>query len=124
MKNLGVIKTITPAGSIIAILNDPTNIPGPKTPVYTENGVRLGLTVRVFGPVKHPYVAIKPASREALIPSILGGRVFFEDKKEDTGSGPRIIKRGGKHPSKHAPKHDARHSRKKGGGYGKKRKNN
>lgn len=60
MRRLGTVLHITPRGSIIVRTQ--------KTPplggiVLNSRAERVGKIVDVFGPVKHPYVSIRPFTR-------------------------------------------------------------
>ncbi|MHA1770929.1 MAG: Gar1/Naf1 family protein [Candidatus Thorarchaeota archaeon] len=65
MRRLGPLLHITTRGSLIVRTSKTPPIGGI---VLTSNAEKIGKIVDVFGPVKEPYVAIRPFKRVAIEP--------------------------------------------------------
>ncbi|MFQ5553492.1 MAG: H/ACA ribonucleoprotein complex subunit GAR1 [Thermoplasmata archaeon] len=76
MKKLGAIKDFSYRGDLLV---KATFAPVPATSVFDARKRPLGRVVRVFGPVRAPYVTVKPAQEPKL--SVLGTGVYIEDSR-------------------------------------------
>ncbi|MFQ6012929.1 MAG: H/ACA ribonucleoprotein complex subunit GAR1 [Thermoplasmata archaeon] len=74
MKRLGTIKDFSYRGDLLVRA---TFAPAPDVGVFDRRKRSLGRVVRVFGPVRAPYVAVKPTKEPKL--SFLGSEVYVED---------------------------------------------
>ena len=59
MKKLGIVKNVIHDGTILLRVSE---TPAPGTKVYDVRGAEVGKVARVFGPVKEPYVSLRPKS--------------------------------------------------------------
>jgi RNA-binding protein len=73
MKRLGKVLHVSKRGSLI-LKTDKTPPMGARSVVVNKNAEKIGTIVDVFGPVKTPYVAVRPLdkkSAEKLVGQIL-----------------------------------------------------
>jgi RNA-binding protein len=78
MRRLGTVLHISNRGSIIVRTEKVLSV-GSKSIVYDKRAQEIGSVVDVFGPVKNPYVAIRPIND--LDPKKLVGQVLYMHKK-------------------------------------------
>jgi RNA-binding protein len=74
MKKLGAIKDFSYRGDILV---KASFAPGPHVAVFDGRKRTVGRVLRVFGPVRAPYVNVRP-SQEPKLP-LLGSKVYVED---------------------------------------------
>ncbi|MFQ5907324.1 MAG: H/ACA ribonucleoprotein complex subunit GAR1 [Thermoplasmata archaeon] len=74
MRKLGAIKDFSYRGDLLVKAGF---APPPDAAVFDARKRTLGRVLRVFGPVRAPYVTVKPA-REPKLP-LLGSEVYVED---------------------------------------------
>ncbi|MFW9845228.1 MAG: H/ACA ribonucleoprotein complex subunit GAR1 [Candidatus Thorarchaeota archaeon] len=73
MKRLGKVLHLSKRGSLI-LKTDKTPPMGDRSSVVNKNAEKIGTIIDVFGPVKTPYVAVRPldkANAEKLVGQIL-----------------------------------------------------
>ena len=65
MKKLGTVKNVIHDGTILlgASGTDVRDIPRQGARVFDSRGVEVGTVSRVFGPVKEPYISLRPTTR-------------------------------------------------------------
>ena len=73
MKKLGIIKDFSYRGDLLV---KATFAPNTGAGVLDRRHRTLGKVVRVFGPVRSPYVTVKPSKQPKL--SLLGSGVYVE----------------------------------------------
>ena len=78
MRRLGKVLHISKRGSII-IRTEKTPPVGTKSIVMDKKAQEVGTIIDVFGPVKHPYVSIKP--NRGYHPQKLVGQILYLYKK-------------------------------------------
>ncbi|MBY8998104.1 MAG: H/ACA RNA-protein complex protein Gar1 [Candidatus Thorarchaeota archaeon] len=78
MRRLGKVLHISKRGSII-LRTDKTPSAGSRSIVLDKKAQEVGIIIDVFGPVKEPYVAVRP--RRGLDPSKLVGQLLYLRKK-------------------------------------------
>ncbi|MFX1559779.1 MAG: H/ACA ribonucleoprotein complex subunit GAR1 [Promethearchaeota archaeon] len=78
MRRLGKVLHISKRGSII-LRTDKTPPVGSKSIVLDKKAQEVGEIIDVFGPVKEPYVAIRP--KRDSTPSKLIGQILYLKKK-------------------------------------------
>ena len=78
MRRLGKVLHISNRGSII-IRTEKTSPVGRQTIVMDKKAQEVGTIIDVFGPVKYPYVAIKP--NRGYDPQKLVGQMLYLYKK-------------------------------------------
>lgn len=78
MRRLGKVLHISKRGSII-LRTDKTPPVGSKSIVMDKKAQEVGEIIDVFGPVKEPYVAIRP--KRDSNPSKLIGQILYLKKK-------------------------------------------
>ena len=78
MRRLGKVLHISKRGSII-LRTDKTPPVGSRSIVLDKKAQKVGEIIDVFGPVKEPYVAIRP--KRDLDPSKLVGQMLYLKKK-------------------------------------------
>ncbi len=76
MRKLGTIKDFSYRGDLLV---QATFAPAPGAGVLDHRKRNLGRVVRVFGPVRAPYVTVKPTKQPKL--SLLGSGVYMEEPK-------------------------------------------
>ncbi|MFQ5918814.1 MAG: H/ACA ribonucleoprotein complex subunit GAR1, partial [Thermoplasmata archaeon] len=76
MKKLGTIKDFSYRGDLVVRA---TFAPPPGARVRDRRKQTLGRVVRVFGPVRAPYVTVKPTKQPKL--RLLGSGVYVEEPK-------------------------------------------
>ncbi len=76
MRKLGIVKDFSYRGDLVV---KATFAPTPGAGVLDHRKRNLGRVVRVFGPVRAPYVTLKPATQPKL--SLLGSGVYVEEPK-------------------------------------------
>lgn len=76
MKKLGIVKDLSYRGDVLVRAS---YAPAQDTEVVDARGRFLGRVKRVFGPVKAPFVAVRPRSEPKL--SLLGSGVYVEVPK-------------------------------------------
>ena len=88
MKKLGIVKNVIHDGTILLRASE---IPVPGTRAYDLRGVEVGKVTRVFGPVKEPYVSLKPKPKTETI-GLLGTTLYLgsdeqvsHDRPQSTG---------------------------------------
>jgi RNA-binding protein len=74
MKKLGTIKDFSYRGDLVV---KATFAPAPGAGVLDRRKRNLGRVVRVFGPVRAPYVTVKPTKQPKL--HLLGSGVYVEE---------------------------------------------
>ncbi|MHA1614514.1 MAG: H/ACA ribonucleoprotein complex subunit GAR1 [Candidatus Thorarchaeota archaeon] len=79
MRRLGKVLHISNRGSII-IRTEKTPPVGRQTIVMDKKAQEVGTIIDVFGPVKYPYVAIKP--NRGYNPQKLVGQMLYLYKKQ------------------------------------------
>ncbi len=79
MRRLGKIMHITRRGTLILRVDKIPPI-GKNSIVLNKGAKRIGVVVDVFGPVKHPYVAIKPDT--AIDATQLVGQIVYLEKRK------------------------------------------
>ncbi|MGY5880769.1 MAG: Gar1/Naf1 family protein [Candidatus Thorarchaeota archaeon] len=79
MRRLGKVLHISKRGSII-IRTEKTPPVGSKSLVMDKNAQEVGTIIDVFGPVKYPYVAIKP--KRGYEPQKLVGQMLYLYRKQ------------------------------------------
>ena len=79
MRRLGKVLHISNRGSII-IRTEKTPPVGRQTIVMDKQAQEVGTIIDVFGPVKYPYVAIKP--NRGYDPQKLVGQMLYLYKKQ------------------------------------------
>ena len=79
MRRLGKVLHISNRGSII-IRTEKTPPVGRQTIVMDKQAQEVGTIIDVFGPVKYPYVAIKP--NRGIDPQKLVGQMLYLYKKQ------------------------------------------
>ena len=79
MRRLGKVLHISNRGSII-VRTEKTPPIGSKSIVMDKKAQEVGTIIDVFGPVKFPYVAIKP--RRGFDPQKLVGQMLYLYKKQ------------------------------------------
>ncbi|MCU0851695.1 MAG: Gar1/Naf1 family protein [Thermoplasmata archaeon] len=84
MRLLGVIQDISHDGKLIVKARFP---PNPREIVRDNLKAEIGRVVKVFGPVRSPYVAIEPR-RELKTLAVLGKEVYVQQERDD-GKGKR-----------------------------------
>lgn len=78
MKNLGIVKNVAYNGKLVVKAGLKPKI-GEK--VYDRSMSEVGKVWRVFGPVKAPYVSVKPKSKEAgTLLGLIGKEVYIQEK--------------------------------------------
>ena len=87
MRRLGVVENIVYDGSVLVRAEF---APARGAPVVDRRKRTLGRVARVFGPVREPFVAIRPHAAPAV--SLIGADVYLSEvddaRKEDrTGRG-------------------------------------
>jgi len=87
MKKLGVVDNISYDGSIL-IRTD--FAPDRGAQVLDKKKVPIGRVMKVFGPVRKPFVAVRPSQKPVL--SLIGSEVYLEEgkhagKKPEKGRG-------------------------------------
>ena len=87
MRRLGVVENIVYDGSVLVRAEF---APARGAPVVDRRKRALGRVARVFGPVREPFVAIRPQAAPAV--SLIGADVYLSEvddaRKEDrTGRG-------------------------------------
>ncbi len=78
MRRLGKVLHISKRGSII-LRTDKTPSAGSKSVVLDKKSQEIGVIIDVFGPVKEPYVAIRP--KQDIDASKLVGQMLYLRKK-------------------------------------------
>ncbi|MGY5855396.1 MAG: Gar1/Naf1 family protein [Candidatus Thorarchaeota archaeon] len=78
MRRLGKVLHISKRGSII-LRTDKTPSAGSRSIVLDKKAREVGIIIDVFGPVKEPYVAVRP--RRDFDPSKLVGQMLYLRKK-------------------------------------------
>ncbi|MDD4307709.1 MAG: Gar1/Naf1 family protein [Thermoplasmata archaeon] len=89
MKKLGTVKNVIHDGTILLRASE---TPTPGTKVYDLRGVEVGKVARVFGPVKEPYIALKPRQGAEKI-GLLGTTLYFSTDEHVNHDRPRPIGR-------------------------------
>jgi len=84
LRLLGVIQDISHDGKLIVKARFP---PSPREIVRDNLKTEIGRVVKVFGPVRSPYVAIEPR-RELKTLAVLGKEVYVQQERDD-GKGKR-----------------------------------
>lgn len=84
MRLLGVIQDISHDGKLIVKARF---APNPREIVRDNLKAEIGRVVKVFGPVRSPYVAIEPR-RELKTLAVLGKEVYVQQERDD-GKGKR-----------------------------------
>ena len=74
MKRLGVVENVAYDGSVV-VRSEFAATPG--TRVVDKRQRALGRVVKVFGPVKEPFAAVRPDGKVAL--SLLGSDVYVSE---------------------------------------------
>jgi RNA-binding protein len=72
MKRLGVVENLSYDGTVL-IRSD--FAPPLGVPVVDRKGGAVGTVEKVFGPVKQPFTALRPAGKPAM--GLLGAEVFL-----------------------------------------------
>ena len=72
MKRLGVVENLSYDGTVL-IRSD--FAPPMGAPVVDKKGAAVGTVSKVFGPVKQPFTALRPAGKPAM--GLLGSEVFL-----------------------------------------------
>lgn len=75
MKRLGIVTDISYRGTLVVRAE---LVPENGTEVFTGEGLRAGRVERVFGPVLHPYVSVKPASGRQKLMGLVGKKLYIE----------------------------------------------
>ena len=75
MKSIGRVQTISHTGKIIA---QGGHAPRPGSKVYDNSKGRVGTVVKVFGPMKAPYVAIRPDKKKTDLLSLIDMELYTE----------------------------------------------
>jgi RNA-binding protein involved in rRNA processing len=77
MRKIGVVSHLSRRKRILvkAIV-----IPKLNTTVYDENNNEVGKVIDVLGPVKEPYISIKPNKKEGL-EELIGKEIFIKNTK-------------------------------------------
>jgi rRNA processing protein Gar1 len=77
-----------PIGSVLHISKNHTLVlqldsenPGKDTSAYNESGQRIGVISEVFGPVKKPYITVKPG-RYIDETKLVGKTVYTKQEKK------------------------------------------
>ena len=78
LRRLGKVLHISKRGSII-LRTDKTPPIGSRSVVLDKKAQEVGTNIDVFGPVKEPYVAVRP--RNDFDPSKLVGQMLYLRKK-------------------------------------------
>jgi rRNA processing protein Gar1 len=93
MKKLGIVKNVIHDGTILLRASE---MPVPGTRVYDLRGVEVGKVARVFGPVKEPYVSLKPKPQTETM-GLLGTTLYLGSEELLSQNRPRTT---GRRPSK------------------------
>jgi len=72
MKRLGVVENLSYDGTVL-VRSD--FAPPQGTPVVNRRGEAVGTVLKVFGPVKQPFLALRPAGKPGL--GLVGSEVFL-----------------------------------------------
>ena len=80
MELLGHIEGVTHTGDLIARGH---NKPRPRTRVYSNRREQVGSVLRIFGPVDHPFITIRP-SRGLNLVSLVSQKIYVEEKRNGT----------------------------------------
>jgi RNA-binding protein len=78
LRRLGIVLHISNRGSIIVRTEKVPPI-GNKSIVFDKRAQEIGIIVDVFGPVKNPYLAIRP--QKEIDPKKFVGQVLYMHKK-------------------------------------------
>jgi RNA-binding protein len=78
LRRLGTVLHISNRGSII-VRTEKVPPMGNKSIVFDKRAQEIGIIVDVFGPVKNPYLAIRP--KEEIDPKKFVGQVLYMHKK-------------------------------------------
>lgn len=77
MIKLGVVSHLTKRKRILV---KATNIPKLNSKVYDEKGNEIGVVIDVLGPVREPYVSVKPIKKENL-EEIIGKELYVNSSR-------------------------------------------
>ncbi|MFQ5909603.1 MAG: H/ACA ribonucleoprotein complex subunit GAR1 [Thermoplasmata archaeon] len=75
MRRLGIVMDISYRGTLV-IRAEAAPRKGDK--VFTSEGLHIGRVEKVFGPVSHPYVSVKPTSRKQKLMRMIGKELYTE----------------------------------------------
>jgi len=89
MKKLGIVKNVIHDGTILLRASE---IPAPGTRVYDLRGVEVGKVARVFGPVKEPYISLKPKPQIETM-GLLGTTLYLGSEEQVSQNRPRATGR-------------------------------
>ncbi len=78
MMRLGKVLHLSKSGNLILRLEN-WNLPPAGSPVCDYRLVRVGTVNEVFGPVKKPYLSVRPSVES---PARLAGRILYLVEKE------------------------------------------
>ncbi|MFW9958853.1 MAG: H/ACA ribonucleoprotein complex subunit GAR1 [Candidatus Odinarchaeota archaeon] len=78
MRRLGTVLQISHRGTII-VRTEKVPPVGDKSIVFDKRAQEIGIIVDVFGPVKHPYVAIRP-NKEFDTKKLIGQVLYMHRK--------------------------------------------
>jgi rRNA processing protein Gar1 len=78
MKKLGIVKNVIHDGTILLKASE---MPAPGTRIYDLRGVEVGKVARVFGPVKEPYVSLKPKPKIETM-GLLGTTLYLGTEEQ------------------------------------------
>lgn len=92
MKKLGIVKNVIHDGTILLKASE---MPVPGTRVYDLRGVEVGKVARVFGPVKEPYVSLKPKPKTETM-GLLGTTLYLGSEEMVSQNRPRATGRSPK----------------------------
>ncbi len=94
MREIGYVRTTSRSGLIIIKAKGPIKS---GTPLHDGSGIKIAEAVRVFGPVKAPYISARPEG--PLDIGILGEKVYIKgDKNGKKEERPRDKRRSDKMP--------------------------
>ena len=81
MKRLGTIKNVMRDGSILIKASLEAE---PGTTIYDARGEKLGYVSRVFGPVKEPYMTLKPDAQAKTL-NLLESVAYYDPDGSEGG---------------------------------------
>lgn len=84
MKRLGVVENVAYDGSVLV---RSAFAPSPGTRVVDKRQRPLGRVMKVFGPVKEPFAAVRPDGKVPL--SLLGSDVYVSEGNDAVQEGRR-----------------------------------
>ncbi|MDO9537684.1 MAG: Gar1/Naf1 family protein [Thermoplasmata archaeon] len=119
MKKLGTVKNVIHDGTILLNTSGTTvqEIPAPGARVYDSRGMEIGRVARVFGPVKEPYIALKPISDIETF-ELLGASMYLGTEEQRNEDRQRAVRRSSNQRTGYGARQRTGHGPRQKTGYG------